>query len=850
MFIDSKENAVTIKENNGYLDIIVINESILKIVYHLNMDFKANESLCVDCNRPLFNSWSSEESREFLSVSTEKIKVIYSKREKSLIFYDIKSGHEILKEKSRTLTNAIVEGENTLNIEQFFYSPEDEIISGFGQQQDGLINYKGTFLHLSQYNTINAVPVMVSNKGYGLLWDNNSLTEVNRCKEELKLLYNPYVKSWTGELVAKEDGEYTFIFEKQNRNNGNENISVQVGDKNVIERKTAWEANYIQGKTNLKKGESYEVILNGSGRLYYQLPSMSEYTSIWSECAESINYYFIYGPEIDLVIDGYRKLTGKAPMFPKSAYGFWQSRERYKTGDELIEVVDEYRKRRHPIDNIVQDWLYWRDYGWNALKFYPDYASDMKSIITALHDKNVNLMVSVWPNFGNEDKNEAYHEFLDKGYLMDDSVIEKYMGKYSGALQGYQRNYYDPFNTEARNLLWKRMKEGLFDLGVDAWWLDGSEPNLASMQGMYHLYKTCKGSAAKNLNAYSLMHSKGIYENQRQCSENKRVFILSRTGFTGQQKYASAVWNGDTYCSWEVFKRQIPAGINYCLSGLPYWGTDIGGFSGGNNSDPDFREMYIRWFQFGTFTPIFRAHGTGSYREIWQFGEEAENIMHDYLVLRYRLIPYIYSFAWKVTKENYTLLRGLIMDFREDKGALVITDQYMFGDFLVCPVTDKSVKSRMLYLPKCSGWYDFWTGEYYSSEQEIEAIAPLDTIPLFVRAGSIIFIGPEIQFTNENKAEPLEIRVYCGDDAEFTLYEDEGDSYKYEEGIFSEIDISWNEALRELKIGHRRGEFPGMEESRLFRIVLIDRNTPLIGTDFKCKGIEVVYEGMEIIIRN
>ena len=404
-------------------------------------------------------------------------------------------------------------------------------------------------------------------------------------------------------------------------------------------------------------------------------------------------------------------------------------------------------------------------------------------------------------------------------------MLTRYIGNYTVYMQGHQLNYYDVFNEEARNALWGYMKKGLFDLGVDAWWLDATEPNLGSIQGAFHLYRTCKGPAAKHVNAYPLMHAKGIYENQRKTSDRKRVFMLSRTGFAGQQRYGSAVWSGDTYHTWDVLKRQISAGIHYCLSGLPYWTTDIGGFYGGDCADPWYREIYLRWFQFGAFCPIFRVHGTQIPREIWQFGEKAESIMHDYLVFRYRLMPYIYSIAWKVTHENYTMMRGLIMDFRRDGKALKVDDQYMFGpSVMVCPVCEEGAKQRSVYLPESNGWYDLWTGQYFEPKQTIQANAPIEKIPLFVKAGSIIPIGPSLQHVAEKPADPVEIRVYGGADASFNLYEDEGDTYNYEKGLYSEILFEWSDDRKELVIGERKGEFDGMLEKRTFQIVLINQN--------------------------
>lgn len=854
MQVKTSGEGITIAVGERKTELRVVNKSIIQVRYYETERIKKSESLIIENDMPVFNEWDTVEYDDRVELQTEKLLVVYLKESFSIAFYDRKTGEMILSEKpddGRKISKTLVEGEETFSIEQTFLSPENEVIGGLGQQQDGAMNYKGRFVNLSQHNIINAVPIIMSSKGYGILWDNCSLSQVNRYKEQIALEFNSFTKTWSCEFSPVEEGEYIFICEKLNRNRGTlEKVEVIVDDVQVITRETLWHCNNYTGCLRLEKGKMYHIFVEGTVHLYYQAPSMRKYTSVWSEIADCIDYYFMYGPDMDAVVDCYRKLTGNAPLFGKWVYGFWQSRERYLTGEELLGILEEYRKKGHPLDNIVQDWQYWGDYGWNALRFHPEYAVDMKSIINKIHDNHAHFMISVWPNFGEGEKNHPYHSLHENAYLMDDSVLNKHMCNFSVSFQGSNRNFYDAFQEDARNILWKHMKEGLFDLGVDAWWLDGSEPNLAGIQGVFHLYRTCKGSAAKFLNAYSLMHSKGVCENQRKDCDRKRVFLLSRTGFAGQQRYASAVWNGDIYSSWDVFGKQISAGINYCLSGLPYWGTDIGGFLGWDDSDPDFIELYIRWFQFGTFCPIFRAHGTNSKREVWQFGQEAENIMHEYLVLRYRLMPYIYSVAWMVTKENYTMLRALMMDFREDANALEINDQFMFGPALmVCPITEKGARTRMVYLPKCKGWYDFWTGNYYSGNQNIEADAPVEKIPLFVRAGSIITIGPEMQYADEKQADPIEMRVYCGKEAAFTLYEDEGDNYNYEKGVYSEIPILWSEDKRELAIGERMGSFPVMLGERTFRVVFIDKDRPVEGSGVTEKCYVISYSGHKIVIK-
>jgi alpha-D-xyloside xylohydrolase len=840
--IDKQAVKIEVIRSGAILEIRPVSDTIVRVTCRPKGAPERKPSLIV--NNPLdpFTGWDCSESADVLEIRTAKLIVEYSKGDDAIRFLRKDTGELILGEKpgdGRSFVDTAVE--------QTFLCGADEVLGGLGQQTDGAMNFRGRFAHLCQYNIIKAIPVLVSSRGYGILWDNCSLTEVNRRKSPVPLEFHPYTKTWGGTFTPRETGQHVFVLEKLNRNipMTTEKVSVRVDGKEIIARECPWHPNYYSGTVVLEKDRPCKIMATGSIRLFYQPPSLTETTSIWSEVGEGIDYYFMYGPQLDGVIAGYRNLTGAAPLFPKWAYGFWQSRERYTTGEELVAIVDEYRKRNHPLDVIVQDWQYWRDYGWNALKVHPDYARDMKAIVGRLHDRHARVLFSVWPNFGSEPANEAHAEFKEKGYLLDDSVLGDYIGNYQAALQGMQKNFSDFFKPGVGDAFWKRMKQGLFDAGIDGWWLDANEPNLASIQGVFHLYQTAAGPAAAVLNAYPLVQTRSIYENQRKETSAKRVCLLSRSGFAGQQRYAAAVWSGDTYGSWAVLKWNIAGGINYCLSGLPYWGTDIGGFFGGDPDSPAFRELYARWFQYGAFCPIFRAHGTGSKREVWQFGPESEAIQHKYLVLRYRLMPYIYSVAWKVTRDHSTMLRGLVLDFPRDAKACTVADQFMFGPaLLVCPVTEPGARERPVYLPAGTGWYDFWTGAYHQGGTTLTAKAPLDQIPLFVRAGSIVVMGPEMQYTSEKQADPLEVRVYAGQDAAFTVYEDEGDNYGYEQGIYAEIPIQWRQGDKTLTLGGRTGRFPGMLERRTIKV-------KWIGVPGKDSGtcVDVAYTGEGVCVK-
>jgi len=532
-----------------------------------------------------------------------------------------------------------------------------------------------------------------------------------------------------------------------------------------------------------------------------------------SEVADTIDYYFLYGPELDQVIAGYRELTGAAPMFGKWAYGFWQCKNRYKSQSELLAVAQKYRELKIPIDNVVQDWFWWNRKGEHVFNSnYPD----PKGMIEQLHRENFHLMISVWPFF--EPGSTAYDTMDKNGWFVDKTVVAK---------PPYHQNamaVYDASNPDARKYYWQLMNDGLFKLGIDAWWLDTTEPETEGREENIQLnHKLAIGSGNRYVNLFPLMTTTAVYEGQRAATDKKRVFILTRSAFAGSQRNAATAWSGDINSDWITFRRQIPAGLNFELSGLPYWTTDIGGFVSGNPDDPAYRELFVRWFEFGTFSPVFRVHGTrtNDQNELWSYGPEMQKILVSYDRLRYRLMPYIYSMAWRVTNESYTPMRALAMDFRADPQALNVGDEFMFGPaLLVSPVTEPGADTRRMYLPKAS-WYDFWIGQKTGGGRTITTAAPLDRIPLFVRAGSIIPLGPDLQYAAEKPADPVELRVYRGADGSFTLYEDENDGYSYEKGVFATIPIQWNEASSTLTIGERKGSFPGMLQSRTFQVVFV-----------------------------
>jgi alpha-D-xyloside xylohydrolase len=762
---------------------------------------------------------------------------------------------------------------------------------------------------------IEVVPYLVSSNNYGIFWDNNSRTKFGDIREyepisSLKL-YNKdgmtggltaeYFKDakfdslftsriepriehdfidvhddfpdgfqqhaaavrWSGEMESNESGIHKFRFYFSGY------VKMWLDGKLVVD---AWRQNWnpwtYLPRLEMKAGKKYQIKIEwihtgGYIGLRYLIPEKEDFQktlSLYSEIADQIDYYFVRGDNLDQVIHGYREITGKAPMMPKWAMGLWQSREHYNSQEDILSTVREFRKRQIPLDNIVQDWFYWKEDQWGSHEFdttrYPDPAGMIKTLHNDLHTQ---IMISVWPKFYVGTKNYAL--FDQKGWLYKRN-IEKDQKDWVGP--GYVSTFYDAYNADARKLFWKLMYEKLFSIGIDGWWLDCSEPdiqsNLSRTETILRQSPTALGSGSRYLNAFSLMNAKGVYEGQRQTNDTQRVFILTRSAFGGQQHYAATTWSGDVAARWYDMKAQISSGINFTLSGIPFWSMDIGGFSvearyeHPNETDLDeWREQMTRWFQFGAFCPIFRVHGQFPYREMYNVAPESHAAFQSMLAydkLRYRLMPYIYSLTGMVTQKDYTLMRGLVMDFGYDKKVLNINDQYMFGPaLLINPVTEYKSRTRSVYLPSGTGWYDLQSGQHFKGGQSIQADAPYSKIPVFIKEGSIIPCGPEIQYTTEKPADPIRLLVYTGSNGTFMLYEDENINYNYERGKFSTIPISYNEKEGVLTIGERQGKFSGMLETRTFEIVWISDGKPS-GLDFQAKpDATVLYNGNQQTIK-
>src|SRR5437868_4425026 len=722
--VQQQSDGVLFNMKMGTLKLQVCTDSIIRVRYSATSAFSnLPDYVVIKSNWPE-TQWSMQSAGDDVILTTSRLKVTVTGKDGAITYHDL-DGNQLFQEASRKLTPVKVNGEDTYRAESFInvYGSREGLY-GLGQHQAGVWNYRGESVDISQDNSNISIPLLVSSKGYGIFWNNDSRSRFN----------NRF-------------------------------------------------ANYL-------------------------------YVS--SELADNIDYYFFYGPDFDKVIAAYRELTGQAPMFGKWAYGFWQCKNRYKSQNEILGIARKYRELHIPADNIVQDWFWWNRKGEHVFnRNYPD----PKGMVDELHGENFHLMISVWPFF--EPGSAVYDEMDKRGWFVDKFKFAKPPYHTAGMA------VFDATNPEARKYYWQLMDKALFNIGIDAWWLDTTEPETEGQEENILLHhKLAIGSGDRYVNIYPLMTTGALYDGQRSASDKKRVFILSRSAFAGDQRYGVTAWSGDINSDFLTLRRQIPAGLNFALSGIPYWTTDIGGFVSGDPDDPAYRELFVRWFQFGTFNPILRVHGTRKtdQNELWSYGADAQKILVNYDRLRYRMLPYIYSLAWQTTSEGYTPMRPRVMDFRPDVRAQNIGDQFMYGPaFLVNPMTEPGTTTRRLYLPQ-SRWYDFWTGSAVAGGRTLEADAPLERLPLYIRAGSILPMGPDEEWSTEKSVDPIELRIYRGADGDFTLYEDENDNYNYEKGIYATISLHWDDAQQLLTIGDRKGQFPGMLDSRTFRIILVAEN--------------------------
>ncbi|MCR4582938.1 MAG: glycoside hydrolase family 31 protein [Prevotella sp.] len=722
------------------------------------------------------------------TVSSGMLTVKINPRNGALTFST--KGETLLREKGSATFEPRTEGPDAgkCRVSQAFLLDKDEAIYGLGTFQNGRMNRRGEHKLMEQSNLEDFQNVLQSIKGWGIFWDNYSRTQF---------------------------------------------------DDDAV------------------KGMSFS-----------------------SEVGQCVDYYFMYGGSADGVIAQMRQLSGDVPMFPLWTYGFWQCKERYKSSAEVLSVVDKYRELQVPLDGIIQDWQYWgSNYLWNAMDFLTEEYANGEQMISEVHKKNAHFMISIWASFG--PKTKAYRQLEERGLLFDFETWPQSGLTFWPPRMDYPSGVrvYDAFSHEARDIYWQNLKN-LFDKGTDAWWMDSTDPDFFNARESDYDHKAGdNGGTWRSLrNAFPLETVRGVYQAQRKESQQKRVFIMTRSAFAGQQHYGSGLWSGDVASSWDMLRKQVPAGLSYSLTGCPNFNTDIGGFFCGSYNtrghgsapqNPQYQELYVRWMQYGLFCPVFRSHGADAPREIWQFGKKGEPVydaIERQIRLRYRLIPYLYSIAWQVTAANESYLRPLFSDFAQDRRVWDITDEFMFGrSILAAPILapqyteekiiredamtgwdNKEVKSERMksekldwtatktstkYLPKGAEWYDFWTGERMKGGQYVTLKTQLDRVPMFVRAGSILPLGPEMQYVGEKPCDNLEVRIYPGADGTFTLYEDEGDGYNYERGVYATIPFSWNDRTRTLTIGNRQGQFPGMLTTRKFTIMLPDGTSRVIDYD-------------------
>ena len=814
-------------------------------------------------------------------------------------------GTPLLQEGRFAFVPVEVEGKKAWSVRTVFEPGPADSFYGLGQHQAGEFDHRGRSEELYQYNTKVSVPMVVSTGGYGLLFDAYSLSRWGNPDPYLQLgqLFKLYDKdgvegALTGTytpakgqpLVQREDSLY-YENEQVIRNlpavplNGAKVVyegcieapetadyhyiqyyagfqQTTVGGEEVMSRRwrPAWNPNSYKYTVHLEKGVKTPVRIewDPDGDVSYfglrvaplQDPSEESLISFWSEFEPQADFYFMAGAGYDDVIRSYRTLTGKAPVMPRWVLGFWQSRERYATQADLVETLAGMRRRHIPVDNIVQDWQYWKDDQWGSHQFDETRYPDPEKMMDDVHAMHGRLMISVWPKFYTNTDN--YKELKAAGYAYthaEDTGLVDWLG--------CRQTFYDAYAEGGRAMFWRQIDENLYSRygrKIDAWWMDASEPNLRDCLPMDYLKwlltPTAKGPSTEYLNAYSIVNADAIYNGQRGLEPDRRVFLLTRNGFAGLQRYSTATWSGDIGTSWTDMRMQMSAGLNYSMSGIPFWGMDIGGFSVMNKfHDPrnadEWQELQTRWHQFGTFVPLFRTHGQWPRRELWNIAPEGSPTYMSilwYMRLRYRLMPYLYSLAGSVYFDDYTMMRGLPMDFPEDENVRDLSDQWLFGPALMpCPVSEYKARSRSVYFP-AGGWYDFYSGQYIAGGRRLDVAAPRARMPLFVRAGSIIPFGPAMEWSDELPADEIRLYVYAGADAAFTLYEDDGLTYAYENGAYATIPIHWDDASRTLSLGARSGAFPGMLSTRTFHVVVVDPGRPQ-AYDPDAEGFKLEYRG-------
>ncbi|WP_160752522.1 TIM-barrel domain-containing protein [Qipengyuania algicida] len=816
---------------------------------------------------------------------------------------------------ARRIAPVKLEGQRWYATRVQFNRGTDEGLFGLGQHQNRQMNYNGEDVELAQHNMSIAIPYLLSTRGYGILWDNNSVTRIGDPKpyEKLKLNWRAdyflrdrlavsraepmidyqYLSDqaewpeaakartvaatsgqntqgdavqsqkvvWTGSYTPDSDGIHKF------RLYSSSYVKVYADGKLVLSRwRQNWNPWYHNFTLALTKGKPVQLRVEWEPNQGYialehsdALPELDRHSvSFASDAGKTIDYYVVAGKTMDALVAGYRRLTGKAPMMPRWAYGFWQSRQRYETQDQLLDVMREYRAQHIPLDTVVQDWFYWPEKQWGCHCFDTSRFPDAKAMVDKVHDLHGRIMISVWPKFYPWTRHAE--ELSAKGFLYRRPLEA---GQKDWVGPGYANTFYDPYTDEARSLYFRQIADTLLPTGFDAWWMDATEPdwhsNLSVSKRAYQMYSAATDTpGAAIFNTYPLVHAEGVADGLRAAQPDRRPFILTRSGFGGIQRASAALWSGDVAARWSNLRDQISAGANLSISGVPNWTHDIGGFAVEDRYSkqlpealPEWRELYLRWFQFGAFTPLFRSHGEFPFREIPQVsaGDPAmRNALIYYDRLRYRMLPYIYTLAAGTYFDDGTMMRPLVMDFPQDRRGWHIDDEYMFGPaLLVAPVTEFRARSRQVYLPAGTSWYDSASGKPLQGGQSVTAKAPREKMPLFVRAGAIVPLGPQVEWSDQDPHGPLTVHVFAGADGAFTLYDDQGSDMGYTRGETARIPLRWNDRLRLLTIDARQGRFPAMPVSR--RITIVLHNGSEEGPVFDSQhGKTISYDGKPVSV--
>ncbi len=835
--------SLKIELSDGSLNLTPMAENAVRVQFQKESVRKMPEWVYVkqDGSHPTYHI---KDDKRTITLQLGQMTVEIDKQSSRVNYYD-GAGQLVLAELGRNLLPSLIQGEKTYCAEQHFESPKDEALYGLGQFQDGYLNVRGLTRRLTQVNTQIAIPFYLSSKGYGMLWNNYGLTDFNPCSASVKLSKEDFVGKkemvdvTTFEGVRQElrepnrfsstmdvpvSGKYAILLDVGQSMARAHHL--QIDGKDVINFRNFWLPPTASVIVDLEAGTHHlmaELEKNDQPVVYYKL--VDDQTVLRSPVAECVDFTVFTG-NADQVIASYRELTGQAPMMPRWAMGYIHCRERFHSQDELLETAKRFRKERIPLDLIVQDWQYWGRYGWNSMRFDEKDYPNPKAMVKSLHDMDIRLMISVWSKI--DLNSEVGKRMNNSGYFIP------------------QTSWVDFFNPKAAASYWENFSNGLLKpYGIDAWWQDATEPENDDLKGRRIQNALTPGEVFRN--TYPLLVNKTVYEGCRADNPSSRAMILTRSGFPGMQRYAAATWSGDVGNDWETLRRQITGGLSQMASGLPWWTYDAGGFFRPGKTqytDKAYQQRFLRWLQAGVFLPMLRVHGFQTDTEFWNYGPEVTRIARVSLNLRYRLLPYIYSEAANVTFKAGTMMRPLMMDFVEDPEALAQNYEYMFGpSILVAPIVEEEPQTWPVYLPNHQGgWYDFWTGQHSSGQKLIEVPVSDEHIPLFVKAGSILPLGKAVQHTGESLDAPWEIRIYPGADAHYTVYEDEGSNYNYEQGKYSTYDLSWDDKKQVLTISDRKGSFEGMVAKRILNIVKVDTGRG-VGLDAGKVNRKINYSG-------